>query len=362
MSSELRALRVSRGLSQAALAERVGVSRQAYSAIESGGARPSVDIALRLARTLETTVEALFEPAPADQQIIMAELVGAPATWPAPVRVAEVGGRTLAYPIRAAGGVGIGLVDGVAVPDDDGRVRVSLLPSRPKPPDLVVVGCDPAFALVAESLRRERGVEVLWIQAGSRAALDAVARGEAHVAGVHLPDPETGVYNEPWVTRLLPGAASLIHFATWEQTLLVAPGNPLAIHEPADLARPGVRLVNRESGTGTRALLDAWLEGAAVPSDAISGYQSTRAGGHLEVAAAVAAGTADAGVAIRAAGLLFGLETRLLAPEPYDLVVPRTALDLPAMHALTEVLRGRSLQRHVEALGGYDASRMGQQA
>ena len=94
-------------------------------------------------------------------------------------------------------------------------------------------------------------------------------------------------------------------------------------------------------------------------ADAIGGYHTTRASSHLEVAAAVASGAADAGVGIRAAAVAYGLHALPLAEEPYDLVIPEPLLDLPAVQTLLDVLSSTSLREQVGALGGYDTSRMG---
>ena len=359
---EARRLRIHRGLSQVELARAVGVSRQALAAIESGRTRPSVDVALRLARALGTSVEALFSSRGGPERVVSAEMVGDPGDAPTPVRIADVRGRLLAYPVRRSAHVDVTLADGIAFAEEGERVRVRRFDDRARSPDLVVVGCDPAFALVAEILRRERGLDVLWVWASSRSALDALARGQAHVAGIHLRDPETGAYNRPWVERIVPGAATVIRFATWEQALLVARGNPLGIIGPSDLARDEVRFVNREAGSGTRLLADEWLREEGVEASSVPGYWTTCAAGHLDVAAAVSAGTADAGVAIRAAGVLFGLEVRTLTSEPYDLVLADHALDHPAVGALLDVLGATRVRRQVEALGGYDVEGMGRPA
>lgn len=360
--TDLRSLRTARALTQEALAARVGISRQAYATIESGNARPSVDVALRIAGALDASVESLFLPAEGSDALSVPFVGALPPAGPVPVRLAEVAGRVLAFPTLRRSVLGVASADGVAEPVRNGRVRVTLFPSRPPSPDLVVVGCDPAFALVAEALRAERGVEVLWVQAGSRAALEMLARGEAHVGGVHLQDHATGDYNGPWVRRLVPWECTLVRFATWEESLLLAEGNPLEVNGIADVARPGVRFVNREEGSGSRALVDRSLGELGMTAEDIGGYHSTRATGHLEVAGAVASGAADAGVGIRAAGALYGLHTVTLAEEPYDFVIPNPLLDLPAVQALVDVLGRPGLRRQVGALGGYDTSAMGRPA
>src|SRR5690606_8907056 len=215
--------------------------------------------------------------------------------------------------------------------------------------------------IVADALRRERGLEVAWSQRGSRSAIEALARGEAHVAGAHLRDPRSGETNGPWIREALPFPCTRAVFAGWAQALLTARGNPSAITEVADLARPGVRLINREPGSGSRLLLDEALVSAGVPADSIAGYD-TAARGHLAVGEAIAAGLADAGIAIRAAGAAFGLDVLPLRPEPYELIIPDHFLDLPAVGALLDLLRRPGIRAQVEALQGYDTSAMGRGA
>jgi len=208
-------------------------------------------------------------------------------------------------------------------------------------------------------MRRERRIEVLWHHQTSRRALEALAVGQAHVAGVHLIDPRTGEYNGPWLQRLVPFACTRIGFAVWAQDLLVPPDNPKGIRGVADLARPDVRFLNREPGPGTRTLLDDRLREEGVPPEAIPGYAGTAAPSHFAVAEAVASGAADAGVGIRAAGLACGIAGIPLGEEQYDLVIPGHFLDLPAVQALIDLLASRSLATQVESLGGYDVSPMG---
>jgi putative molybdopterin biosynthesis protein len=356
LSSRLRVERVARGLSQEKLARRAGITRQSYAAIEAGTSIPATDVALRLARALSTSVEGLFRLAGDDGPAVEVDHIGAPLTGPSRVRLARVAGKVRAYPV---GGRTLGPADGIATPLEGRRVRVRRSDRSPPEADLVVLGCDPSFSLVSDHLRRARGVEVLWVHRGSRGALEALAEGQAHVIGMHLRDERTGAYNAPWVRRHVPFECTLVRFAEWEQELLVAAGNALGISAVGDLARPGVRFVNREPGSGSRTLLDRLLADAGVPGEAITGYGSTAATGHLTVAETIASGAADAGVALRAAGLAFGLSGLPLATEPYDLVIPNHFLDHPGVQALLESLRDRSLRSQVELLGGYDVASMG---
>jgi putative molybdopterin biosynthesis protein len=241
------------------------------------------------------------------------------------------------------------------------EVRVELFLDAPPPSGLAVVGCDPAFGIVADELRRERGIEVSWSQRGSRAALLTLARGEAHLAGVHLLDRASGQWNGPTVHELVPFPCTRVTFAAWEQGLLVRPDARRRIGGIGDLAEGRARLLNREPGSGSRALLDDLLAEAGVVPATVVGY-GTAARSHLSVADGIAAGAADAGVAIRAAGRARGLEVIPLREEAYELIIPDHFLDLPAVGALLDTLRRPGVRAQVEALGGYDGEGMGTEA
>ena len=249
---------------------------------------------------------------------------------------------------------------GMARPSKDSGDRVLVEPWGPATPSkrtLVAVGCDPAAAVVSAYLQG-RGVELRWFEQDSRSALEQLALGHAHVAGCHLLDEATGTYNSPWAQRLLPFPATVVTFAVWHQGLMVAPGNPKHVRGVEDLARPGTFMVNRELGSGSRALLDRALEQAGVPTQELAGY-NREAPGHLMVAQVVAMGLADAGIGVKAAALAAGLEFIPLDQERYDLVIPDHFLDLDPVQELLAALRRPELRRQVESLGGYDTTNMG---
>ena len=359
LRSSVRALRQSAGWSQIQLGELVGLTRQSIAAIENGDAVPSTEVALRLARAFGVSVESLFrlDDEPRGTELVEASGIG--ARLPGRVRVAAVGARRVAYGLGLADTSGSPPADGIGALSNDGQVVLNPFRDRPPSPDLVVAGCDPAFGLVRERLQREHGLEVLWLRTGSRAALEALARGVVHVAGMHLEDPDSGGYNGPWVQRLVPFPATRFGFATWQQSLLLGHGNPLGIQALTDLARPEVRFLNREPGSGSRALIERALAGSGLEGADIPGYLDTSADGHETVARAIASGAAHAGVAIHAVGHALGLPALPLAEEPYELVVPDHFLELPAVHVLLGELRRPAIREQVEALTGYDASDMG---
>ncbi len=163
--------------------------------------------------------------------------------------------------------------------------------------------------------------------AGSLGGLMALRRGEAHLAGSHLLDPQTGEYNVSYVRQYLPGVSvALVTLVHRQQGLIVAPGNPKGVTNLEDLARGDVRFVNRQRGAGTRVLLDYRLAQIGIEPDIIEGYRREEYT-HLAVAAAVQSGVADCGLGIAAAARALRLEFLPLEQERYDLVIPRVFYD-----------------------------------
>lgn len=359
ISSSLRGERATRGMSQKRMAALAGITRQSYGAIESGTSVPSTEVALRLARELGLGVEDLFWLPEGPRDTLDVEVIGSGRPCHGPVRLVRIGGRDLGVSLQQTTGVAVEPADGIGSELPDGRMRVLLFTQRPPICDLVALGCDPAFQFVARALRQRSGLEASWVRCGSHAALSGLAKGHAHVAGIHLVDPETGEYNESWIRQHVHFPCTRIRFVRWEQCLILKAGNPHGVEGVGDLSREGLRFVNRELGSGSRALIDMCLKAEGLSGDVIPGYRETMVSGHIAVAEAVAGGLADAGVGIRAAALAFGLDTLPLAEEMYDLVIPDHFLEHPAVQALLMVLRTPSLQAQVEALGGYNAEGMG---
>lgn len=361
LANRLRSRRLAAGLSQQALAHRCAVTRQAIHAIETGRYVPNTTVALRLARALGCTVEALFA-LPDEPERIAAELLAAPGgdgAAPRRVQVARVGDRVLARPLQ--GGMATTIAaDGIATVDGNAAAVELLVPSERLEHAVVVQGCDPALALLGAHLaRRYPAFRLVWASSSSLAALRALARGEAHAAGAHLLDPETGESNLPAIRRELRGRNLIVvTLSEWQQGLIVAPGNPKGIADAGALARPDVTLVNREPGSGSRMLLDAWLEAAAVSPAGVRGYTHV-ALSHQATAEAVAAGAADAGPGIMAVARALGLGFVPLQVERYDLVIPRPYFTMPAMQALLDTLVSGAYRRELAALGGYDTAQAG---
>jgi len=193
-------------------------------------------------------------------------------------------------------------------------------------------------------------------------ALRALAEGRCVAAGFHVPKLASGgrLFEKSLKPLLKPGRHKLIGCATRRQGLIVARGNPLHIGTLHDLARGGLRFVNRQSGSGTRLLTDQLLQIERLDAQSIAGYFENVEDSHLAVAAAVASGLADAGMGIEAAAHRYGLGFVPLADEDYFLVCLRDALDQPPMVKLREVLASATWQHALRSLPGYGADRAGQ--
>jgi molybdate-binding protein/DNA-binding XRE family transcriptional regulator len=368
LENQIRHKRQALRLSQQALATRCGLTRQAINAIEAGHYSPSTTVALRLAKVLGCTVEELFrlpEDAPRVEATLLGELSTA-GTARTRLQVARVGERLLAHPLAgpmatytAADGLTIAAVQQPSLPDR--RVQIELLVDTQVPEHTVVVlGCDPALALLGAHLaRRYPSLRLVWIPRSSLEALRMLGRGEAHAAGTHLWDPDSGESNLPFVRRELAGCPLLVvTFSRWQQGLIVARGNPKGIVSPVDLARPEVTLVNRDLGSGSRTLLDVWLRQVGIASHLVRGY-GREVSSHLAVAEAVASGGADTGPGILAVARTAGLDFIPLQEERYDLVIPLAFLNTAPVQALLDLAVSPRFQEELVALGGYDGSQTG---
>ncbi len=287
------------------------------------------------------------------------------------VKLGRVGEKLVATPVQRGAGVIMSLVraDGLAlIPrfaegvEAGAEVAVELL----RPPDaventIVATGShDLTLDLMSSFLRRRHpGLTLSASHIGSLGGLVALRRGEAHLAGSHLLDEDTGDYNVAYLRRYLPGLpVLLINLVGRVQGLVVNPGNPKGIHTLADLLRPDVSFVNRQRGSGTRVLLDYKLKEMDAGSAGIRGYDREEYS-HLAVAAAVKGGSADAGLGILSAARALGLDFVPLLNEEYDLVIPRVHYESDRLQPLLALLQDAEFRQEVANLGGYDTANMG---
>jgi putative molybdopterin biosynthesis protein len=288
------------------------------------------------------------------------------------VKLGRVGGRLTATPLQRGAGVIMSLVraDGIAlIPRlSEGllagaEVEVELL-RRPDEIERTIVAIgshDLTLDLMSSELSKAHtGLSLASSNVGSLGGLIALQRGEAHLAGSHLMDEQTGEYNVSYVRRYLPGQpVVLVNLVFRDQGLIVPKGNPRGLTGLTDLVGRDVQFVNRQRGAGTRVLLDYQLQQLGATPDQIQGYAREEYT-HLAVAAAVAGGAADTGLGILAAARALNLDFVPLMKERYDLVIPRDVYESDLLRPLLELIRGPDFRTQVEALGGYDTSQMGE--
>jgi molybdate-binding protein len=274
-----------------------------------------------------------------------------------------VGGRTFVRPLEGVGELTslTACADGLIVGTDGNpkHVKVNLLKDRDAVRRKIVIGgCDPAMFLAAQHLEKYNKENLVPYLMGNGLALAALKRGEVHAAGIHSADKEASPRNN--ISRALGGLdCAVVTFAHWEEGLIVRRGNPKQIRAVADAAKPTVRIVNREKGSGARRLLDRELQSAGVPAARVKGY-GDEVLSHLEVASCVKAGLADVGIGVRAAAAISGLDFVALERERYDLVIPRAHYNaLPGLRMLLDMIVGKAFREEIEAFGGYDTSDTG---
>lgn len=285
------------------------------------------------------------------------------------VTVGKVGERVIASPLARGAGVITSLVraDGIVriprgvqgyQPGD--RVTVHLYRSaREIERTIVILGShDLTIDLIAQFLST-RSLHLASANLGSLGGLIALRREEAHLAGSHLLDPESGEYNLRYIREYLPGIAvvvlALVHR---QQGLILPPGNPKNIQGLEDFAREEISFVNRQRGAGTRILLDYHLKQLGISAEQIHGYEREEYT-HMTVSAAVASGRVDCGLGIHAAAYSLGLDFLPLFQERYDLVIPKEHYESSLLQPLLEILHESEFRDAVRALPGYDISLMG---
>jgi putative molybdopterin biosynthesis protein len=285
------------------------------------------------------------------------------------VAVGNVGGKILAAPLSRGAGVITSLVqaDGLALlpsgvqgMDAGEQVKVRLYRSRAEiDRTIFCIGShDLTLDLMAQFLA-ERDRRLASANVGSQGGLVALRRGEAHLAGSHLLDPETGEYNISYIRQYMPNIpVKLVALVGRDQGLMVKKGNPKGIKTLGDLINPEAQFINRQRGAGTRVLLDYHLKLLEISPEAIPGY-SQEEYTHLGVAAAIASGRADCGLGIAAAAQALDLDFIPLFQERYELVIPKEHAESDLLAPLFEVLADDSFKQAVSKMPGYDISVMG---
>jgi molybdate-binding protein/DNA-binding transcriptional regulator YhcF (GntR family) len=225
---------------------------------------------------------------------------------------------------------------------------------------VIVASHDLALNMLVSRLRQKNPeIKIDVTYAGSLGGLIALQEGRADLAGIHLLDAETGEYNYPYVKHLLPGREmAIVHLAYRIQGLMFAAGNPKQIKSIEDLRRPDITLINRQTGSGTRILLDQELRKLGIAPSDLRGYER-EVDTHLAVAKSIAQGEADVGLGIEAAARACHIDFLPLHRERYDLVMAIENHRNKKLAPLLGVIASKDFRKAVTEAGGYDTSQSG---
>lgn len=288
------------------------------------------------------------------------------------VRMGCVGERLMASPLARGSGVISSFMkaDGILeVPQDSEGyeagevVRVRLLCDRARlEHTLVVIGShDPLLDELADMLHSaDHRLFMSSTHVGSMGGIMALLKGEAHAAGCHLLDTETGEYNKSFIRQYFPnGGVRLVRCVGRQQGLMLQKGNPLGITCFTDLAGEGIRYVNRQKGSGTRILMDYLCRKNGVEVEKIYGYDREELT-HNAVAVQIAGDTADAGMGIYSAAKLYGLDFLPICVEEYDILILEKEWENPMVQKLIETLKSSAFQERLLTMGGYTVDALGE--
>jgi putative molybdopterin biosynthesis protein len=283
--------------------------------------------------------------------------------------VGKVGDKVLAAPLSRGAGSISSLVraDGIVIvprgsqglpAGEEVSVRLYRSPGEIERTIFAIGSHDISLDVIAQFLSN-RNRRLASTNVGSLGGLIALSRGESHMAGSHLLDPESGEYNLSHIQQYLPGKSVLVvSLVKRDQGLMVPSTNPKGIRSLEDLIRQDIYFVNRQRGSGTRVLLDYQMGKLGVEIEDIRGYDQEEFT-HLGVAAGVASGRCDCGLGIAAAAVGLGLDFIPLFQERYDLIIPKEFAEGGLLEPLFEILHDNKFKQVVASMPGYETSIMG---
>lgn len=369
VKNNLEKLRLKRGLAASQLAAEVGVGRQTIYAIEAGSYVPNTTVSLRLAKALDVTVEDIFQIAAKEEvspRMMEAIFLGdLGLTLPRnPLHLCNVNGQVIAV-APDSGNWGLVSTDAILLApilDTKRNVNAAIEIHRESwnnPGRILISGCDPSAPILAGALEQQGCEMVIFYQSSAR-SLNLLGDKLVHIAGTHLLDEATSKTDLLPITKMFPrNSIAIFSYAIWEEGIVVARGNPKKISGIRDLVRKDIVIVNRESGSGCRQLLDKQLSKLRIARNKVRGYEEV-ALGHLPAVRKVYAGEVDCCIGIEVGARSLGLDFIALNRKPYHLVIRRTDLELPPVRTLLETLGRASFRREMEACTGYDMRTAGE--
>jgi excisionase family DNA binding protein len=218
---------------------------------------------------------------------------------------------------------------------------------------------DPSLGILRDLYTsRKTPAPLFMATVGSSAGLEAIRDGVADFALAHLLDPATGEYNLPFIQKAIPSGVAVVALFHRELGLVLRTGNPLGLRTLADLTRAGVRMINRQKGSGTRHYIDQEFSRLSIEAKLVKGYDDSVAT-HLEAGLKILRQEADAAVATSATARLLGLDFIPLTQERFDVLIPKQRFFSPAIQTLLETVGSREFRARVDAMGGYDTAESG---
>jgi putative molybdopterin biosynthesis protein len=225
---------------------------------------------------------------------------------------------------------------------------------------VVITGLDVSLDILAKHWsEKTKKVRPLRSYAGSLDSLIAMYQGQADIVSCHLWDGDTSSYNIPYIRKILAGHDYIvIHLLSRSAGFYVLPNNPKQLMGWADLVKPGIKLVNREKGSGARVLLDEQLRLHQIPGRSLIGYENEQSH-HLGVAGKVASGEADVGIGIEKVARMAGVDFIPLMQERYDLVMLKKPQNLLWIKDIHSILTSNGFRAELQALQSYDLTDTG---
>ncbi|RQD55700.1 MAG: molybdopterin biosynthesis protein [Desulfonatronovibrio sp. MSAO_Bac4] len=215
--------------------------------------------------------------------------------------------------------------------------------------------------LTNELMGMDNPIHLASTHVGSMGGITAILDRAAHIAGIHLFDPDTNDYNFPFLQKYAPDLKfKIVNLAIRHQGLIVSKGNSKKISGISDLTRKDIVFVNRQRGAGTRILLDHHLKQSGISPDEVNGYDEEEFT-HMAVAVNVLSQTADCGMGIMAAANALNLEFVPIAKERYDLLIPDYSFNEPKVEVLLDLINNSSFKEKIRKLGGYETDLTGQE-
>ncbi|MCL2026817.1 MAG: helix-turn-helix domain-containing protein [Leptospirales bacterium] len=350
----LKELRQKKGYTQSQLADMLGIKRQAIYDIESGRYLPNTLIALRLARILDVTVEDIFEEKQSESINVKLVEEAAPDSN---IVVVKIRDKFIGYPLKNEEVLTGGIRSATGRYLGNGNVRL-LKNENLVENTAALLGCDPAFGVLSSYVSAS-DVSVYCRFASSEKAIESLALGYAHVAGIHVQGSGNRGLNVDFARRFMKRQKfGIITFAEYEEGLIVAKGNPLKINSYAGLTNPKVRFVNREAGAAVRFYLEDTLKEMGIPFEAINGFDK-HVYSHADGAQLVEYGLADAALGLSVLTKIYEVDFIPMSSVCCDLVIPADLWDFRPVRRLADILQTKKFRAELQTIADYNTDNTG---